>query len=106
MILRRWRESDREPFARLNADVRVMEYMPHVLSREESDALADRIEAHFRQHGFGLCAVGLRSDGSFIGFIGLSVPMLHAPFTPVSYTHLDVYKRQPLHGAIWCSLAL
>jgi RimJ/RimL family protein N-acetyltransferase len=82
VILRRWRESDREPFARLNADVRVMEYMPHVLSREESDALADRIEAHFRQHGFGLCAVGLRSDGSFIGFIGLSVPMLHAPFTP------------------------
>lgn len=82
VILRRWRESDREPFARLNANVRVMEYMPHVLSREESDALADRIEGHFRQHGFGLCAVEDRSDGSFIGFIGLSVPTFHAPFTP------------------------
>jgi len=56
--------------------------MPHVLSREESDALADSIEVQFRQHGFGLCAVGLRSDGSFIGFIGLSVPTFHAPFTP------------------------
>lgn len=82
LILRHWRESDREPFARLNANVRVMEYMPHVLSRKESDALADRIEGHFRQHGFGLCAVEDRSDGSFIGFIGLSVPTFHAPFTP------------------------
>ena len=82
LILRRWRESDCEPFARLNDDVRVMEYMPHVLSREESDALADRIEAHFRQHGFGLCAVEHRRDGNFIGFIGLSVPKFVAPFTP------------------------
>ena len=82
LILRHWRESDREPFARLNVNVRVMEHMPHVLSREESDALADRIEGHFRQHGFGLCAVEDRSDGSFIGFIGLSVPTFHAPFTP------------------------
>jgi RimJ/RimL family protein N-acetyltransferase len=78
LILRHWRESDGEPFARLNANVRVMEYMPHVLSREESDALADRIEGHFRQHGFGLCAVEDRSDGTFIGFIGLSVPTFHA----------------------------
>ena len=82
LILQHWRESDREPSARLNANVRVMEYMPHVLSREESDALADRIEGHFRQHGFGLCAVEDRSDRSFIGFIGLSVPTFHAPFTP------------------------
>ena len=74
LILRPWRESDREPFARMNADPRVMEFMPHVLSREESDSVADRIEAHFGEHGFGLCAVELRRDSSFIGFIGLNVP--------------------------------
>ena len=33
LILRHWRESDREPFARVNADLRVMEYMPHALSK-------------------------------------------------------------------------
>jgi RimJ/RimL family protein N-acetyltransferase len=33
-------------------------------------------------HGFGLCAVKLRRDGSFIGFIGLNVPSFDAPFTP------------------------
>ena len=82
LILRHWRESDREPFALMNADSRVMEFMPHVLSREESDALADRIESHFRQHGFGVCAVELRRDGSFIGFIGLNVPSFDAHFTP------------------------
>lgn len=82
LILRLWRDSDREPFARMNADPRVMEFMPHVLSEEESDALADRIEAHFRQHGFGLCAVELQRDGIFIGFIGLNVPPFDAQFTP------------------------
>ena len=82
LILRPWEEFDREPFARLNADLRVMEYMPHVLSKPDSDALADRIGVHFRQHGFGLCAVELRRDGSFIGFIGLNVPSFDTPFTP------------------------
>jgi RimJ/RimL family protein N-acetyltransferase len=82
LILRHWRKSDREPFARLNADPRVMEFMPHVFSREESDALADRIESHFRELGFGLCGVELRRDGSFIGFLGLNVPSFEAHFTP------------------------
>src|SRR5260370_40914615 len=82
LILRQWRESDREPFARINADPLVMELMPHALSKEESDSVADRIEAHFRQGGFGVCAVELRSNAGFLGFIGLSVPSFEAPFTP------------------------
>lgn len=82
LILRRWRQADRQPFARLNADSRVMEFMPRVLAADESDAFIDRIEAHFRQHGFGLCAVELARDHSFIGFIGLAVPRFQAHFTP------------------------
>jgi RimJ/RimL family protein N-acetyltransferase len=82
LILRHWRESDREPFARLNADPRVMEYMPRTLSEGESAALVERIEAHLRQHGFGLYAVELRRDRGFLGFIGLNVPSFHAAFTP------------------------
>jgi RimJ/RimL family protein N-acetyltransferase len=39
-VLRRWRPEDREPFARLNADPRVMEFFPATLSRGESDQLA------------------------------------------------------------------
>jgi len=82
LILRHWEHVDREPFSRMNADPRVMEFMPGLLSRAESDALVDHIEAHFREHGFGLCALELWQDHSFVGFIGLSVPKFRASFTP------------------------
>src|SRR5260370_21795711 len=82
LILRAWRDVDRQPFASINADPVVMEFYPACLSRAESDQVADRIENHFRERGFGLFAVQLRHDGTFIGFIGLSVPRFVAHFTP------------------------
>ena len=82
LILRRPREADREPCARMNADPRVMEFFPATLTREESDALIGRIEAQFEQHGFSWCAAELRETGVFIGFIGLAVPRFEAAFTP------------------------
>jgi RimJ/RimL family protein N-acetyltransferase len=81
LILRPWRASDREPFARMNADPRVMEFFPARLSREESDAMVDRIETHFREHGFGLWAAELRRDGAFAGFVGLDTPSYQAPYS-------------------------
>lgn len=80
--LRRWLPSDLAPFAALNTDARVMENFPAVLSRDESDTLASRIEAHFEEHGFGLWAVEIPKATSFAGFIGLSVPRFEAHFTP------------------------
>jgi RimJ/RimL family protein N-acetyltransferase len=82
LLLRSWRAEDRVRFARLNADLHVMEFMPRALSAKESDAFADRIEEHFRQHGFGLHAAELRSSGVFIGFIGLNIPAFQTAFTP------------------------
>jgi len=81
--LRRWLPSDRTPFAALNADPQVMEHFSSsTLSREDSDILASRIEAHFHQHGFGLWAVEIPNVASFAGFVGLSVPDFEAHFTP------------------------
>lgn len=80
--LRRWKPEDREPFARMNADPRVMEFFPKTLSREESDAAADWIESGFATHGFGLYALDRRKTGEFIGFTGLAVPEFDAPFMP------------------------
>lgn len=74
LLLRRWRDADREPFAALNADPRVMEHFPAVLTRAESDALVDRLEAGFERHGSGLWAVERKADGAFLGFTGLSRP--------------------------------
>jgi ribosomal-protein-alanine N-acetyltransferase len=80
--LRRWQPDDREPFARLNADPRVLEFLPGPLSREESDARADRIQAHFERHGFGLWAAEIPGVTRFAGFVGLSVPPFETAFTP------------------------
>ena len=82
LLLRRWRPEDREPFARLNADSRVMEFFPNALTREESDAAVDRIEAHFQQHGYGLWAVEIPDVAAFAGFVGLATPRFEAAFTP------------------------
>ena len=82
LVLRRWRDEDREPFAALNADPLVMEHFPAPLSRAESDDMVDRIEAHFDEHGWGLWAAEVVGSGTFIGFIGLWAPRFEAHFTP------------------------
>ncbi len=82
LILRAWRDSDLEPFARLNADARVMRYFPAPLTTAESDALATRIRSAFDQRGWGLWAVEIPGVAPFAGFIGLSQPRFEAHFTP------------------------
>jgi RimJ/RimL family protein N-acetyltransferase len=80
LLLRRWRASDREPFAALNADPEVMRHFPSRLSAAESDAFIDRVEAAFGLHGYGLWAV--ERDRQFIGFVGLNWTPFTAHFTP------------------------
>jgi ribosomal-protein-alanine N-acetyltransferase len=82
LLLRRWRLSDREPFAALNADPNVSEYLGGPLTHEQSDDLVERIEAGFERHGFGLWAVEARAEEEFIGFAGLAIPSFEAHFTP------------------------
>ncbi len=80
VLMRRWQDRDRVPFAVMNADPEVMEHFPAALTVEQSDALVDRIEEHFLEHGFGLWA--LEAEGSFVGFTGLSWCTWDAGFTP------------------------
>jgi RimJ/RimL family protein N-acetyltransferase len=82
LVLRRFREPDREPFARLNADPQVMRHFPARLDRAQSDALADRIDAAFETFGYGLWAVERTADGAFLGFTGLAAASFEAHFTP------------------------
>jgi RimJ/RimL family protein N-acetyltransferase len=103
LILRPWRETDREGFARLNDDPAVMEFMPRRLSRDESDATAASIQAAIERRGWGFWAVEVKGDegggagaGAFIGFVGLSVPGFTAHFTsPIAKSRL----RRFLPGA-------
>ena len=66
----------------MNTDARVVEHLPGLLTRTESDAMADRIEAHFAKHGYGLWAVEIVGVASFAGYVGLAVPRFEAKFTP------------------------
>jgi RimJ/RimL family protein N-acetyltransferase len=74
LLMRRWREADREPFAAMNADPEVMRYFPAHLQpdRAASDAGIDRMEALFDRQGFGLWALELTATGEFLGFTGLN----------------------------------
>lgn len=80
LVMRRWQPQDRAPFAEINADPEVMRYFPAVLTSQQSDALIDRIESHFVEHGYGLWA--LQVQGRLVGFTGLSWATWEAAFTP------------------------
>ncbi|MCA2227549.1 GNAT family N-acetyltransferase [Nonomuraea aurantiaca] len=98
LIMRRWRDDDREPFAALNADAEVMEHFPALLTRSESDGFVDRIEAGFEAHGYGLWALEVRKSGEFIGFTGLALQTFEAPFTPAVEVGWRLAKAAWGHG--------
>jgi RimJ/RimL family protein N-acetyltransferase len=82
LILRRWKESDLLPFATMNADQRVMEFMLGKMTKEETCQSVEGIKKHFDAHGFGRWAVEIADSGKFIGFVGISIPPYTLPFSP------------------------
>lgn len=89
VVLRRWRAADRLPFAALNADPQVMRHFPARLSRAQSDALAERIEARIAERGWGLWALEVPALG-FAGFVGLApapddLPGIDAPVHEIGW---------------------
>jgi 3-dehydroquinate dehydratase / shikimate dehydrogenase len=72
LLLRAWQPSDRPAFAALNADPRVMECFPRMLTQRESDDMAERIENLMDEQGWGLWAVEVPGVADFIGFVGLN----------------------------------
>jgi 3-dehydroquinate dehydratase/shikimate dehydrogenase len=82
LILRPWEEKDLESFAKLNADPRVMEFFPGLLSAEESNQLAKKIRTAMDQQGWGFWAASIPGVADFIGFIGLAQVNFVADFAP------------------------
>ena len=82
LCLRQWRESDREPFAALNADPDVMQFFPAPVTREATDASIDAWQSQLAERGWSNWAAEIRETGEFIGFIGLTVPRRVLPFSP------------------------
>jgi RimJ/RimL family protein N-acetyltransferase len=83
LLLRHWREADLAPFAAMNADPRVMEFYPTVLTRAESDRFVrERVLPQFAQRGYGLWAVEVPGVAPFAGYVGLLEQTFASPFTP------------------------
>ena len=97
LILRQWKEEDKTPFFRLNSDKEVMAFFPNVLTKEHSDALADKIHHHIATKGWGCFAVERKDTNQFIGFIGLFEPTYQTHFTPCTEIgwrlHKDHWKQ-------------
>lgn len=72
LILRAFRDSDREPWAAMNADAEVMRHFPATLSRAEADGVIDRVNGKIGATGVGFWALERKSDGCFLGFAGLN----------------------------------
>ncbi|WP_318211743.1 GNAT family N-acetyltransferase [Streptomyces sp. SJL17-1] len=83
LVLRLWRDSDREPWAAMNADPEVRKYLGGPQTREQSDAALAGMRADFHERGFGWWALEARETGRFIGRVGLDVVGPDMPFAGV-----------------------
>ena len=68
--LRRFTDADRATVARWNADPDFTRFLTGPQTREESDAIFDRWERHWDEHGFGLLAVEWLDTGELLGRVG------------------------------------
>jgi RimJ/RimL family protein N-acetyltransferase len=83
LVLRDWRESDLAPWAAMNADPEVREYLGPLLTAEEAAASVRSFQDDLDHKGFGFWAVEVRDTGEFVGFAGLDTVDEGMPFTGV-----------------------
>ncbi len=72
LILRQWRDADREPWAEMSADPKVMEFFPGLRTRAQSDETVWRMRTQIDRDGYGLWAVEIKATGTFAGMIGIN----------------------------------
>lgn len=99
LLLRGWRDSDLSPFAGLNADPAVMEFMWRgPMTRSESDAWVARMEDAWAANGYGLWAVEVVGGPAFVGFVGLADARFDAHFTPAIEVGWRLARQSWGHG--------
>lgn len=70
LILRNWTAADLAPFARMNADAKVMRHFPALMTEAQTHELMAQLKAHIDERGFGGFAVERRDTGVTIGMCG------------------------------------
>jgi RimJ/RimL family protein N-acetyltransferase len=82
LILRRWKESDLEPFAAINRDPKVMATLGALRTLDETKAFIGRIQKGFEDNGYGLYATEVKETGEMIGYVGCIHLPPDMPITP------------------------
>lgn len=82
LILRPWRESDLEPFAKMNANPKIREFFISTQTPEQSNQSANIMAKEIESAGWGFWAVELPGVAPFIGCIGIRPVDFSAHFTP------------------------
>ena len=98
VTLRQWTDADLAPFAAMSVDPEVMLHMRSLLTREESDALVERVRGQIDAHGFGLWAIDVPGLG-FAGFVGLAGVPFEVPLAGFETAQYEVGWR--LARAAW-----
>lgn len=73
MVLRGWRDTDREPFWAMARDPEVMRFLP-AIDRAQSDGVVERLNAAQHEHNCCFWALERKDDGHFLGFCGIMPP--------------------------------
>ena len=81
--LRQWRDDDLDAWAEMNADPRVREFFPEVLTREQSAGSLAAFRDDIAGRGWGWWAVEVVATGEFIGMAGLDPVDEELPFDGV-----------------------
>ena len=79
---RNWTKNDLTEFAKINADLEVMEHFPKPLTKKETAELIDRFENHYTKKGHTYFATEILESEELIGFIGLAFQDYKTDFTP------------------------
>jgi RimJ/RimL family protein N-acetyltransferase len=79
---RNWMDNDLTEFAKLNADLDIMEYFPKPLNRKETRELIHQFQEHYEKFGFNYFATEILKTGEWIGFIGLKYQDYKTEFSP------------------------
>lgn len=82
LVLRPWRETDRQPFADMSADAGVMQHLIPLTPHDAYHTWIDRQIDALKQHGMCFWAVEATESGAFVGTVGLLPVGYQAHFTP------------------------
>ncbi|MBO9098827.1 MULTISPECIES: GNAT family N-acetyltransferase [unclassified Rhizobium] len=82
LIIRNWREPDRDLFFEINSDETVMKFFPFRRDRASADAFFDHLKTLIAETGLGFYALESKATGETIGFCGLARTDLE-PFIPL-----------------------